>query len=91
MIRTKFIALAVAAATALGLSACSGGSGSPAASTGASGAATAPELKLGYFANITHAPAIVGIQDGTDATFWTDDGGTTTFTAAGSGPIRPSR
>ena len=67
MIRNRFVALAVAAATALGLAACSGGGATPAATSSDGSGATAPELKLGYFANITHAPAIVGIQDGTFA------------------------
>lgn len=66
MIRSRFIALALAAATALGLAACSGTDASQSVSSAsASGGAKASELKLGYFANITHAPAIVGVQDGT--------------------------
>jgi NitT/TauT family transport system substrate-binding protein len=64
VIRTRLAAVATAGLLVLGLSACSGAdSGS---SGGASGGAeaTAPTLKLGYFANFTHAPAIVGIEDG---------------------------
>lgn len=61
MIRTRIAAVVLAAATALGLSACSGGADAAPASPDAK----ASELKLGYFANITHAPAIVGVQDGT--------------------------
>jgi NitT/TauT family transport system substrate-binding protein len=46
---------------AAGLAAC-GGSSSADSSESASGAA--PELRLGYFANVTHAPALIGVQDG---------------------------
>ena len=45
----------------LGLSACSG-SDARAHRRRGGGGATAPTLKLGYFANFTHAPAIVGID-----------------------------
>ena len=40
------------------LTACSG----PAASGGASGSGSV-ELRLGYFPNVTHATAIVGVQE----------------------------
>jgi NitT/TauT family transport system substrate-binding protein len=61
VIRTRLAALASAGLLVLGLTACSGaGSAAPASS----GDATASTLKLGYFANFTHAPAIVGIEDG---------------------------
>ncbi len=39
-------------------------------------AATAPELRLGYFANVTHAPAIVGVDEG----FFADELGDTKLT-----------
>jgi NitT/TauT family transport system substrate-binding protein len=61
VIRTRRLAaLAAAALVAVGLSACSGTSSTPAAS---GSAASAPTLKLGYFANFTHAPAIIGVND----------------------------
>ena len=62
MIRRRLAALATAALLLAGLSACAGGSPAP----GGSGAATAtaPELRLGYFPNLTHAPALIGVQDG---------------------------
>ena len=45
-------------------SAAAGGS-SPASSGGASSAAAAPvTVRLGYLANITHAPALIGVKDG---------------------------
>src|SRR4051812_15053726 len=45
---------------ALGLAACGGSS--DASSSGSSGGA-ADELRLGYFANVTHAPALIGVQE----------------------------
>ena len=57
-------AFAVAAAAALavtGLSACGDDSSS---ASGGGGAAEAPALRLGYFPNITHAPALIGVKDG---------------------------
>ena len=45
---------------ALSLAACSSTAAAPSAAT----TATAPTLKLGYFANFTHAPAIVGVEQG---------------------------
>jgi NitT/TauT family transport system substrate-binding protein len=42
-----------------GSSAAAGSAGSP-----SSGSATAPELRLGYFANLTHAAALIGVQRG---------------------------
>lgn len=45
---------------ALGLAACGGSS--DASSSGSSGG-TADELRLGYFANVTHAPALIGVQE----------------------------
>lgn len=59
MIRTRLAAAALAVAAVLGLSACSGGSAAPASPN-----AAAPTLKLGYFANFTHAPAIIGVNGG---------------------------
>ena len=59
MITTRRSALALATIAVLSLSACSTTAAAPASST-----AAAPTLKLGYFANFTHAPAIVGIDDG---------------------------
>lgn len=61
MIKTRLAAIASAGLLVLGLAACSSGSG---AAAPASADAKAPTLKLGYFANFTHAPAIVGIEDG---------------------------
>jgi NitT/TauT family transport system substrate-binding protein len=51
--------LRLLAIAALALAACSGPS-----LAGGSGSANAVELRLGYFPNVTHATAIVGIQEG---------------------------
>jgi NitT/TauT family transport system substrate-binding protein len=57
-LRRTLAALAVLPAVALGLAAC--GSGDDAAS-----ASSAPaELRLGYFANVTHAAALIGVDKG---------------------------
>ena len=44
------------------VSACS--SSSPAVSTVGASASTASTLRLGYFANLTHATAVLGVKDG---------------------------
>ncbi|MFI9323723.1 aliphatic sulfonate ABC transporter substrate-binding protein [Kitasatospora aureofaciens] len=72
--RSAAAALAGLTAVAL-LSACSygskaadsgsGGSADTAAATGASGAKlSSPTVKVGYFANLTHGTALVGLQEG---------------------------
>ncbi|CAM5621624.1 aliphatic sulfonate ABC transporter substrate-binding protein [Streptomyces viridifaciens] len=72
--RSAAAALAGLTAVAL-LSACSygskaadsgsGGSADTAAATGASGAKlSSPTVKIGYFANLTHGTALVGLQEG---------------------------
>ncbi|MGH8833735.1 MAG: ABC transporter substrate-binding protein [Actinomycetes bacterium] len=52
-------ALLAAAALLPVLAACGGGSGDPARDLG-----PASELRLGFFANVTHAPALVAVQEG---------------------------
>lgn len=58
MITRRIAALVLAASAALALAGCGGNAGAG----GTDGTATA--LRLGYFANFTHAPAIVGVEDG---------------------------
>jgi len=75
MSRTTFRrALAVLAAVpvVIGLAACSGTSS---ADDSASGGAPS-ELRLGYFANVTHAAALIGVQQG----YFADELGTTKLT-----------
>ncbi|MDH2444520.1 ABC transporter substrate-binding protein [Amnibacterium sp. CER49] len=67
MIRIRHLAaVATAAVLAVGLTACGASSkaGAPAADTKSSSSAKAPALRLGYFPNFTHAPAIVGAEKG---------------------------
>jgi NitT/TauT family transport system substrate-binding protein len=59
ILRRAGVALAVLP-LAWSLAAC--GSGDDSASAGSSGAAA--ELRLGYFANVTHAAALIGVQQG---------------------------
>jgi NitT/TauT family transport system substrate-binding protein len=47
---------------AAGLAACGGSSSADSGEAAGSGAA--PELRLGYFANVTHAAALIGVQEG---------------------------
>ncbi len=63
--RPLFAALAVAIVASLALAACASSSK---ASTGSSGSSGSTTLRLGYFPNVTHAPAIIGAQSGSFAT-----------------------
>jgi NitT/TauT family transport system substrate-binding protein len=56
----RALSLIALAPLAVGLAACGGTSS---ADSGSSGGA-APEIRLGYFANVTHAPALIGVQEG---------------------------
>lgn len=64
--RTLPIAVAVTLALALLLAAC-GSSSKDSASGGAGDGSSSVTLRLGYFPNVTHAPAIIGVQNGTFA------------------------
>ncbi|HXV94380.1 MAG TPA: ABC transporter substrate-binding protein [Pseudonocardia sp.] len=86
MPRLRTPALIIALVALLALTACSRRDEAP-ASTGAAPSATggtAPEVRLGYFPNVTHAPAIIGVERGL---FTAELGGTTltpqTFNAGG--------
>lgn len=59
-------ALAVAAVAAVALTACSGSDGSApkADASGTTSAAPVTTLRLGFFPNLTHAPAFVALQEG---------------------------
>jgi len=68
--RRRSGAVLAAAALVTTLAACSSASGettgsSDDASSGASTGTPAEEIRLGYFANVTHAPALVGLANGT--------------------------
>jgi len=62
--RVRRVAAAAAAAlfAITALSACSSSAATTPTSTGGA-AAEAPALRLGYFANITHALPLIGVQD----------------------------
>jgi NitT/TauT family transport system substrate-binding protein len=64
--RPLIFTLAITVALSLVLAACGSSSktGSPTNSSNPAGAVT---LRLGYFPNVTHAPAIIGVQNGTFA------------------------
>jgi NitT/TauT family transport system substrate-binding protein len=59
----RVLALAAAAPLVLGLAAC-GANASADADSSSAGSGTADELRLGYFANVTHAAALIGVQEG---------------------------
>ncbi len=60
--RRLLVSLALTTALASTLAAC--GSSSKAATTSGSGAGGAVTLRLGYFGNVTHAPALIGVTNG---------------------------
>ena len=68
--RRALLALAALLTAALALAACGGAeesSDTTAASEGSTttvGTATADEVRLGFFPNVTHAPALVGVEEG---------------------------
>ncbi len=74
---TRILKLTALAAAAMMLAGCAASAGAseqqPADITGGS---PATELRLGYFANVTHAPALVGLQEG----IFQKDLGSTTLT-----------
>ena len=57
----RTLALLALLPLAAGLAACGGTSN---AESGPAKGGAAPELRLGYFANVTHAPALIGVQEG---------------------------
>ena len=80
-------AAVLAAASLVALAGCSGSddSASPAGSASASPAAV-KTLRLGFFPNLTHAPALVGLQDGFFRSALKELGVTVTPTAFNAGP-----
>jgi NitT/TauT family transport system substrate-binding protein len=60
---TRTLSLLAVVPLAIGLAACGGSSSADSGDASASGG-TADELRLGYFANVTHAPAVIGVQEG---------------------------
>ncbi|MCA0331171.1 MAG: ABC transporter substrate-binding protein [Actinobacteria bacterium] len=84
----RLAALAGLAAAALALAACGGSSEAPSGSGSAApdGAEKVTTLRLGFFPNVTHAPALVGLQEGLFKKALKDAGVTVTPTAFNAGP-----
>lgn len=74
--RHRSSTLVLALLTALALSGCSRADEAPSTAPAADAGATAPEIRLGYFPNVTHAPAIIAAEDG----LFTKELGATTLT-----------
>jgi len=66
-LRRGAAALAAALLTVTGLAACGTSEAASPSGSGSAAAAEAQTLRLGYFANITHALPLIGVQDGTYA------------------------
>jgi NitT/TauT family transport system substrate-binding protein len=80
----RFTAIAAAAAVAaLGLAGCGSSSSSTSSSAPAEKVTT---LRLGFFPNLTHAPALVGLQEGLFKKALKETGVTLTPTAFNAGP-----
>src|SRR5436190_13739354 len=62
--RRRVFAIAGAFLTASALAACGDDDEDGTPTTSASGGAEASTIRLGYFPNITHAPALVGVNKG---------------------------
>src|SRR3954465_15114326 len=79
---------ALAAASLVLVAGCSSGSAdaSSDASSSAKPAAAVKTLRLGFFPNLTHAPALVGLQDGYFKNALKPLGVTVTPTAFNAGP-----
>lgn len=86
-LRSRSLA-ALAAVAMLALSACTSGTAAETEATASSGAPVeqVKTLRLGFFPNLTHAPALVGLQDGYFKSALKDLGVTVTPTAFNAGP-----
>ena len=62
--RSRLAVVVPALALALVTSACGGSSSSSSSSSGTAGAEAPVTVRLGYFPNVTHATAIVGVESG---------------------------
>lgn len=86
--RRTFALVAAAAALMLGLSSCGGASTSPESRGFPADSSTeqVSTVRLGFFPNLTHAPALVGLQDGLFTAALKPLGVTITATAFNAGP-----
>ncbi|KRA24801.1 sulfonate ABC transporter substrate-binding protein [Microbacterium sp. Root61] len=62
---TRILKITTLAVAAMMLGGCAASAGAaPAEPAAVTGGTPAAELRLGYFANVTHAPALIGVQEG---------------------------
>ncbi|MFC9560242.1 ABC transporter substrate-binding protein [Agromyces sp. NPDC056965] len=64
LVAGMMLAAAIVTAAVLSLSGCAPQSAAGEAAEASASTTPAAELRLGYFANVTHAPALVGLQEG---------------------------
>ncbi len=81
---TRTLRVAASAVVALGLAACSTSAADPTAS--GAPPAEIKTIRLGFFPNLTHGPALVGLQDGLFKAALKEQGLTVTPTAFNAGP-----
>ncbi len=74
------------AALVAGMAGCSSSSGSDTSASADAAPAEVKTLRLGFFPNLTHAPALVGLQDGLFKEALSDQEITVTPTAFNAGP-----
>lgn len=83
--RTRSLVIVVVAAV-LALTACSPSTSNTSAQASRSAADPVKTLRLGFFPNLTHAPALVGLQDGLFTAALSELGVSVTPTAFNAGP-----
>jgi NitT/TauT family transport system substrate-binding protein len=81
---TRTLRVAASAAVALSLAACSTSAADPTASSAPP--AEIKTIRLGFFPNLTHGPALVGLQEGLFKAALKEQGLTVTPTAFNAGP-----
>ncbi|MGH3567047.1 MAG: ABC transporter substrate-binding protein [Pseudonocardia sp.] len=64
MFRLRASVLILALVTLLAVTACTRADSDATAASPGDATATAPEVRLGYFPNVTHAPALIGVEAG---------------------------
>ncbi|SIT84366.1 ABC transporter substrate-binding protein [Microbacterium sp. RU33B] len=69
----RMLAVAAVAIGAFTLSACAGGTTEPAAGAAEEDGLSVDTVRIGYFPNVTHAPAIIGLADGQFQSSFGDD------------------
>src|SRR4051794_36804037 len=62
--RRRFVPVAQLLAATLALAACGSSSKTPAAGSDTDNSGDKVTLRLGYLPNVTHAPALIGLQNG---------------------------